>query len=90
MSLAMIGRNTAAALGVGFVYFAIVESLVRAFRPQWSDWLVSDNIALVLLGNRAEVFGMGHSVTEGVLLLAVYGGAMFLVALGFFKRRDLA
>jgi len=90
LSLAMIGRNTAAALGFGFVYLAVVESLIRGFRPQWTDWLLGDNLALVLVGSRANVFGMSHSPAEGALLLTAYAAALFVVALGFFKRRDLA
>ncbi len=36
VTLAMIGRNTAAALGVAFGYLAIVESLLRGFIPKIS------------------------------------------------------
>lgn len=90
MSLAMIGRNTAAALGFGFVYFAVVESLIRVYKGEWADWLVSDNIALVLIGERVDVFGMSHGVVEGVLLLSMYVGLVSLAALALFKRRDLA
>ena len=90
MSLAMLGRNTAAALGFGFVYLAVVETLIRGFRPEWADWLLGDNLALVLVGSQAQVFGMSHSVAEGALLLAFYAAGLFLVALAFFKRRDLA
>lgn len=90
MALAMIGRNTAAALGFGFVYLAVVESLIRGFKPQWSDWLLGDNLGLVLIGDSAEIFGMSHSAAEGALLLVAYAAGLFLVALTFFKRRDLA
>ena len=88
MSLAMLGRNTAAALGVGFVYLAVVESLIRGFKPQWSEWLVGNNIALVL--DPGDVFDVGHGMGAAALLLAAYAGGLFLVALAFFKRRDLA
>ena len=41
-------RNTGAALGIGFVYLVIAESAVRALRPRWQPWLLSDNaVALV-------------------------------------------
>ncbi|MGQ0466847.1 MAG: ABC transporter permease subunit [Sporichthyaceae bacterium] len=42
-ALANAIRNTAAALGIGFVYFAIVESVIRAFKPAWQQWLFTDN-----------------------------------------------
>jgi ABC-type transport system involved in multi-copper enzyme maturation permease subunit len=90
ISLAMIGRNTAAALGVGFVYLAVVESLIRGFKPEWTEWLLGDNLALVLIAEAENIFGMGHSVGAGVLLLIAYAGGLFLLALAFFKRRDLA
>lgn len=90
ISLAMIGRNTAAALGVGFVYLAVIESLIRGFKPEWTDWLLGDNLALVLIAEAENVFGMGHSVGEGTVLLIAYAAGLFLVALAFFKRRDLA
>jgi hypothetical protein len=41
--LAHAVRHTAAALGIGFAYFAILESLIRAFRPAWQPWLLTDN-----------------------------------------------
>ena len=90
ISLAMIGRNTAAALGIGFVYLAVIESLIRGFKPEWTDWLLGDNLALVLIAEAENVFGVGHSVGEGTLLLIAYAGGLFVLALAFFKRRDLA
>ena len=38
-------RNTGAALGVGFVYFAIAETAVRTLRPAWEPWLLSSQAA---------------------------------------------
>lgn len=50
-ALSNLVRNTGAALGVGFVYFAVVESAVRAIRDSWQEWLLTDNaVALVLQG----------------------------------------
>ena len=51
-------RNTGAALGVGFVYFAIAETAVRALRPAWEPWLLStDAGALVSPGGlRVYIF----------------------------------
>ncbi|UOY02770.1 hypothetical protein [Blastococcus sp. PRF04-17] len=36
-------RNTGAALGIAFVYLVIVENAVRAMRPRWQPYLLSDN-----------------------------------------------
>jgi hypothetical protein len=44
-------RNTGAALGIGFVYVAIIETAVRAFRPYWDPFLLSSNaVGLVQQG----------------------------------------
>jgi hypothetical protein len=40
--LANLTRNTGAALGVGFVYFAILETALRIMRPTWEPWLLSN------------------------------------------------
>ena len=47
--IASIGRNTAAALGVGFGYIVIVENLVRGLRPAWAPWLLTENAGLFLI-----------------------------------------
>lgn len=88
-SIATVGRHTAAALGAGFVYLAVVEGLIRAFRPGWVDWLVGDNAALIMIGPE-EVNHLSHSQGAALLLLLAYAGALLLVAMAVFKRRDLA
>jgi hypothetical protein len=78
-ALAVVGRNTAAALGVGFVYLAIVENLIRGLRPQWSDWLIGDNLGRFLVG------------TDGAaLLLVAYMAVLLVVAALVFKTREIA
>ena len=47
-SIAAISRNTAAALGTAFGYFAIAENSIRGLRPHWTPWLLGDNIAVVI------------------------------------------
>jgi ABC-2 type transport system permease protein len=88
LSIATVGRNTAAALGVGFVYLAVVENLIRAFKPRWSDWLIGDNIGLFLVGDEAG--RLGHSRTAAGVLLLAYGAALFCGALVWFKRSEVA
>lgn len=78
-ALAVVGRNTAAALGVGFVYLAIVENLIRGFRPQWSDWLIGDNLGRFLVGT-----------DSAALLLVAYTGALLVIAALVFKTREIA
>jgi ABC-type transport system involved in multi-copper enzyme maturation permease subunit len=42
-------RNTGAATGLAFVYLAIVENAVRALRPAWQPWLLTNNAAALVL-----------------------------------------
>jgi ABC-2 type transport system permease protein len=88
LSIATVGRNTAAALGVGFVYLAIVENLIRAFKPQWADWLIGDNVGVFITAE--EVSQVGHSWIGAGLLLLAYGAALFCGALVFFRRAEVA
>ncbi len=88
-SLATMGRNTAAALGVGFVQLAVVEGLIRGFRPQWSDWLIGDNVSLFLVGP-ADIDHLGHSQEAAGLLLAVYALTLVAGAAAIFRRREMS
>lgn len=49
MAVAHLIRGTGAALGVGFVYFVVVENAVGIFRPGWREWLLSTNAAALVL-----------------------------------------
>lgn len=89
LSLAAIGRNTAAALGAGFVYLAVIEGMIRGFKPSWVDWLIGDNTALFLVGGD-EVAHLDHTQAGAGLLLAVYAAAIFGLALAFFRKRDIS
>ena len=61
-AVANLIRNTAAAFGAGFVYFAIVENVIRAVRPAWQPWLLSDNaVALVTHGGHRPFSTRGSS-----------------------------
>jgi hypothetical protein len=86
--LAMVGRNTAASLGVGFGYLLIGENLIRGFRPQWSDWLLVDNTAAFLEGARAQLIP-GRSTVEAAAVVAVYSGVALLAGWILFTRRDV-
>ncbi len=59
-AFANLVRNTAAALGVGFVYVVIVENAVRAARPAWQEWLLSTNAAALVQDGGASFFVYGQ------------------------------
>ena len=54
--VANLMRNTAAAFGFGFVYFAVVETVVRAVRPHWQPYLLTENAGALLQRGGLELF----------------------------------
>ena len=59
-------RSTGAALGVGFVYFAVVENVIRVLRPRWQEWLLTDNAAALLVDG-GSTLSVPPEVTESAL-----------------------
>ncbi|MGH2753457.1 MAG: ABC transporter permease subunit [Actinomycetota bacterium] len=86
-SLAMIGRNTAAAMGAGFAYLAIVEGLIRGLKPAWQTWLIGDNAAIVI-GGEGDIIP-GRSITGAALLIGLYALGLALGAAALFRSRDV-
>jgi ABC-type transport system involved in multi-copper enzyme maturation permease subunit len=89
LSLAAIGRNTAAALGIAFGYLAIIEGAIRGLRPRWQHWLLGDNL-MVVITNQPQNFPLVNRSTVGAAtLLACYTLALVAVAVASFRRRDI-
>lgn len=95
--LANLIRNTAAAMGAGFVYFAIVETAVRALRPTWQPWLLSNNAVALMYPRGLTIWindgAQGHeylirNLPAGILLTAVTA-VVVGVGVALFARRDL-
>lgn len=97
-SIATVGRNTAAAVGVGFAYLAVLENLVRAWRPNLSKFLLGDNAGVFVTGDSEQLScgfedafcGVEHSTLDAGGLLLAYSLGLFLLAFAFFRRRDVA
>jgi ABC-type transport system involved in multi-copper enzyme maturation permease subunit len=87
--LASIGRNTAAALGVGFGYIVIVENLVRGLRPAWSPWLLTENAGLFLIGDPADFPLLHRSALGAGLYLAAVAALLLVAATAQFRVRDV-
>jgi ABC-2 type transport system permease protein len=85
-AVAAIGRHTAAALGVVFVWTAVLEGLIRGFRPLWSPWLLGDNLVSFLSWERMQVqvsrFEF-YTVTPGRASFVILGYVALTLALGF-------
>lgn len=86
-AVAMVGRATAAALGLLFAYTAVVENAIRSGIPGWQRWLVGDNAGAFVTWGGPEFVRSG--LTAGLLLLA-YTAFAVLVAARVFARRDVA
>lgn len=101
-ALANLIRNTGASLGVGFVYFAIIENVVGAVRPAWQEWLLVPNILALLSNGGHRIFvtpGVGQdeapvrevvlSNLHGALVIGAITAATVALGVVLFKRRDL-
>ncbi|HEX8767363.1 MAG TPA: hypothetical protein VF714_03280 [Jatrophihabitans sp.] len=104
-SLASLMRNSAAALGVAFVYFAVVENVIRAVNPEWQPYLFTTNIGAWIADKGITVYGkevysqrLGYMVPREIHLSNVHGAVMLLVFAGVvtaaavttFARRDIS
>jgi hypothetical protein len=87
-AVASIGRNTAAALGAGFAYIAIIENVVRGLRPGWQRWLFSDNAAVFITGGNVD-FSFQRTMLQALVLLSAYAAALFAVGVMMFRARDV-
>jgi ABC-type transport system involved in multi-copper enzyme maturation permease subunit len=87
VALALIGRASAAAIGVAFVWVAVAENSIRAGAPGMRRWLVSDSAGAFVTGGSPEF--VRAPLTAG-LLLGCYTVFAVVVASQIFSRRDVA
>lgn len=87
IAIATIGRNTVAAVGVAFGYFAVLEGIVRGLKPAWQRWLLGDNAAVFVSGERLL---QGRSVLAAGILISIYAVGAFCLAAASFRARDVA
>jgi hypothetical protein len=73
-------RNTGAATGVAFVYVVIVETAVRALKPAWQPWLLTDNAAALVLPDGLTLSWADQGVDD--LGSPTYGTVEYLVSNG--------
>jgi len=84
-----LGRNTAAGLGAGFVYLAVIEGgLLGGLIPSIRPWLIVGN-AIVFVNNERNPDIRGRSPTQAVLLLVGYAVGLWLIATFVTKKRDV-
>jgi len=91
LSVSMIGRATAASLGVVFVYLAVVENLLREHVPGIAPWLLSTNSVVFVSGDpliggpETDAFSVAHAVA----VMTIYAAVLVAVAAALFRSRDV-
>ena len=84
-----LGRNTAAGLGAGFVYLAVIEGgLLGGLIPSVRPWLIVGN-AIIFINNERNPDIRGRSPTQAILLLVGYAVGLWLIATLVTKKRDV-
>lgn len=88
-AIATVGRNTTAALGAAFVYFAVLEGFIRGFRPKWQPWLLGDNAAQFISNQTVGPAMADRTTLDVAVTLLLYALAFTAIAMLFFNRRDV-
>ena len=89
-AVAMVGRSTAAALGVAFAYLLIFENLLRAWKPWTGRFLVGENGAIFVSGGNLDTETFTRSTMTAGMTLLGYVIVTATIAIATFWRRDLA
>lgn len=89
-AVAMVGRSTSAALGAAFAYLAVLEAILRAWKPEQSRWLVAENAAIFLTGRRLENAPFDRPFVTAALTLAAFTVGLVGAAAATFRSRDVA
>jgi Ca2+/Na+ antiporter len=93
--IANLVRHSAASLGVGFVYFVILENVVQAYWHWARQWLLTYNAGALLTPGGIDIPNENSDSTQqhlsnlhGGLVWAVFSGVVLLIGGALFARRD--
>lgn len=104
-ALANLIRNTAAALGIAFVYFVVLESVIRSINPALQQYLFTTGVGAwvthggvtvdgAMVYNQQQGFVMPEQIhvsnLQGAVTLLVYAGVVLAVSVAAFRARDIA
>jgi hypothetical protein len=88
VGLTSLVRSTAAGLGVGLVYLAVIERFLSVLRPRWQPWMVGDLSVALFTGEhriyfpgevvRHELPDGGFTIAERFEVLTAGRGALVL------------
>lgn len=88
-SIASIGRNTAAALGIGFLYIAVLDGgIIGSNFESLRRWLLVGN-SIILVGGEPSSDIPGRGVADAALLMSAYAAGAIALATAVFRRRDV-
>jgi ABC-2 type transport system permease protein len=102
--LANLLRNTASAFGVAFVFFVIVESVMRGISPGWQPYQFTTSVAAWVTDGGITVYGdlaydqrfngmapqeIPVSNLHGGIVLLVYALVVLGASVWMFRRRDI-
>jgi hypothetical protein len=100
VGLATLARNTVAALGIGFVFIAILDPILsHLWRGRFAPWLVMQNLQRTMglpvehvvkqtaFGNQVTLTVL--SATRPAILLPIYGVGLLAIAYAAFRGRDV-
>ncbi len=88
-AIASIGRNTAAALVAVWAWLLVGESLIRGLRPGLSRWLITENVARVVVFVPDPSFSFSRPGWTALATLVAYVAVAVLGATILFTRRDV-
>jgi ABC-2 type transport system permease protein len=89
ISIVMFGRRTSAAVATGFLYLAVIESIVRGTLPGMQPWLIGDNAAVFIDGHKESSLAGRSPLAAGIYLTAC-AAALLVAAAVWFRRRDVS
>jgi hypothetical protein len=89
-AIATIGRNTAAALGVGFGYIIILENILGGSIERWRRWLLLGNVIVFVSGSSEGGDVPGRSVLGAGLFLTIVAVTLLAAAASAFRVRDIS
>jgi ABC-type transport system involved in multi-copper enzyme maturation permease subunit len=64
--LTNLTRNTGAALGIGFVYFAVLQTAITVLRPSWQPWLLTNNIGALVVPGGVPLYTFPDSADQAM------------------------
>ena len=89
VALATLGRNTAFALAAVFVWFAVVEGVLRGLEPSLKVWLWAENLATVFTWAQLDGDDVTRSPAGALVTVLLYVGIVVAVGAATFRRRDI-